>query len=531
MTLAILNSAVVLGTRLQTVRVEVHVAGGLSQFSLVGLADAEVRESRERVRAAIQSAGFEFPIGRLTVNLAPADLPKQSGRFDLAMALGILMASGQAPHGAQRIASSWLFAAELSLTGALVCFSGMAALMAAWMREPGVSPIVLPMNAGFELTDLLAHATDTAHTIRGAATLVEALQQLADPAALPCLAMAATAQTANRGAAPCLSQVHDQAAACRQLEIAATGAHHLLLIGPPGAGKTLLAERLPGLLPPATLADSLETRLLHGLHPSAGAAPAWGNRPFRRPHHGTSAAALVGGGRGIPRPGEISLAHGGVLFLDEFPEFSSHVLEQLREPLETGEIHLARSGGSLALPAAFQLVAAMNPCPCGAAGSRRLVCRCTPEARHRYLQRLSGPLLDRIDLVSWLEPPDPGSLLEAPATGQAAEPSARVRERVVAAQAVALARQGVLNARLTAGQLEHACAAERDALSLLAQTARQLNWSGRAVHRVLRVARSIADLDAKPAQRIASHHMAEAIQSRRLPVLETAGGSAGRASR
>jgi magnesium chelatase family protein len=220
-----------------------------------------------------------------------------------------------------------------------------------------------------------------------------------------------------------------------------------------------------------------------------------------------------------------------VLFLDEFPEFAPHVLEQLREPLETGEIHLARSGGSLTLPAAFQLVAAMNPCPCGAAGSRRLICRCTPEARHRYLQRLSGPLLDRIDLVCWLEPPDPASLLETPVTGRAAETSAMVRERVMAARQIALDRQGVPNARLSTGQLTQVCTAESAALRLLAQTARQLNWSGRAVHRVLRVARSIADLDAEAGERITSHHMAEAIQSRRLPALEAVPGNAGRAIR
>ncbi len=530
MTLALLNSAAVLGTRLQTVRVEVHLAGGLSQFSLVGLADAEVRESRERVRAAIQSAGFEFPLGRLTVNLAPADLPKQSGRFDLPIALGILMASGQAPPGAQRAAREWVFAAGLSLTGALVSFSGMAALVAAWMRETEPYPLVLPLVAGHELNELLAHAPAAAEPVHGASVLNEVVQQLGRLDALPCLANANTQQAAAT-AAPCLSDVHDQPAACRALEVAATGAHHLLLIGPPGAGKTLLAERLPGLLPPADFADSLETRLLHGLHPAAGAPPCWGSRPFRRPHHGTSAAALVGGGRGMPRPGEISLAHGGVLFLDEFPEFSPHVLEQLREPLETGEIHLARSGGSLALPAAFQLVAAMNPCPCGAAGSRRLVCRCTSEARHRYLQRLSGPLLDRIDLVSWLEPPDPGSLLEARDAGRAAEPSAEVRQRVVAARQLAMARQGTPNARLPAASLSHVCDSDSAARSLLAQTARQLNWSGRAVHRVLRVARSIADLDHPVPARIASHHMAEAIQSRRLPVFDSTTTGAGRASR
>jgi magnesium chelatase family protein len=503
MGLARVHSRALQGLQARPVTVEVHLANGLPAFTLVGLADTEVKEARERVRAAIAHSGLEFPSSqRITVNLAPADLPKDSGRFDLPIALGILAASGQISEEALTHA---VFAGELSLGGELRPVRGALAMALALAREPVPALLVLPPGSAEE-----AALVPQARVVRA--------RHLADVAARYRRERPASGEdggwstvAARTPAAPLpgpdLAEVHGQAAARRALEIAAAGGHSLLLVGPPGAGKSMLAQRLPGVLPPMADHEALEAAAVASLAGRFCAAD-WGRRPISSPHHSASAAALVGGGS-PPRPGEISLAHRGVLFLDELPEFPRHALEALREPLETGRIHIARAAWQVEFPADFQLVAAMNPCPCGWLGHPTRACRCSPEQVARYQGRLSGPLLDRIDLQVEVPALPATELLQGPG----GEPSAAVRSRVMAARERALQRQGVANQALRGQALDEHASADAPARQLLQAAATRLGWSGRAVHRALRVARTIADLAGHGAVQAAD--VAEAVQYRR----------------
>lgn len=502
MALAIVHSRALLGLQAPPVTVEAHVGNGLPAFHLVGLPDAEVRESRERVRAAILEAGLEFPQRRLTVNLAPADLPKASGRFDLPIALGLLAASGQVPLA--RL-DDHEFVGELSLTGSIRSIRGALAMVRALRRLQGGRTLVVPAGNAAE-AGLVADTPACA-----AATLVEVVAYLRGERSLAACAAPAWPPIAAAGGD--LRDVKGQAAARRALEIAAAGEHHLLMVGPPGAGKSMLAQRIGSILPPLPVDEAIEAAAVASLRgPLADGR--WQLRPVRAPHHSASAAAIVGGGS-PPGPGEISLAHGGVLFLDELPEFQRPVLEALREPLEAGTISLARAGSAVTLPARFQLLAAMNPCPCGHAGTPR--CRCRAADVQRYQARISGPLAERIDLHLRLAPVDEATLL-----GRAdGEPSGAVAARVATARAAQQARQGVPNGRLDAAAIQRHCPAEPDAAALLRTAAQRLGWSARVLHRVLRVARTVADLDGGADAPIGVAAVAEAVQLRR-PVLESA---------
>jgi len=501
MSLAVVRSRGLVGVEAPPVSVEVHLANGLPAFHIVGLPDAEVRESRERVRAALLQEGFEFPNRRITVNLAPADLPKGSGRFDLPIAIGILSASaGLSPAVLERVE----LMGELSLTGELRPIRGALVLALAVRRDPATRLLVLPAASANEAA--VAGYPGT----RAASSLREVWQSLAEGMPLASPAAPAPEQSPLRlNAGPDLAQVRGQAGARRALEIAAAGGHSLLFIGPPGTGKTMLAQRLPGLLPPMTDLEALESAAILSLSGSGFRAVDWGVRPFRSPHHTVSGAALVGGGS-VPRPGEASLAHCGVLFLDELGEFRREVLETLREPLESGRVSISRAARQAEFPAAFQLIAAMNPCPCGYSGDPSGRCRCQPDDISRYRHRLSGPLLDRIDMHVDVPPVSQKELL-ASAAGEASAP---VRERVADARGRALARQSVPNAGLSAADTDHHCRVDDAGSALLAAAVERLGLSARALPRLLKLARTIADLGQSEA--IAAGHVAEAIGYRRL---------------
>ena len=500
MSLAILASRALAGLEALPVRVEVHVGSGLPAFNVVGLPDAGVRESRERVRSAIISSSFEFPSGRITVNLAPADLPKESGRFDLPIALGILLASGQV--GGDDILSGpdledYVFAGELSLTGAVM---PVAAPLAIALGVAGTGPtrtLVLPAQGA----DLAAHVPKicilAASTLREVVDHFSGLRPLSSP--VPC------ALNPRAEASYCMSDVRGQGMARRVLEVAASGKHSLLMVGSPGTGKSMLAHRLPGLLPVLKQAEALEVAAIAGLAGdqivSFSLQP-----PFRAPHHSSSVPALVGGGS-YPRPGEISRAHRGVLFLDEVPEFKRAVIESLREPLETGQVTIARAAGTKVFPAAFQLVAAMNPCPCGWAGHKLKPCACTPERVGRYRSKITGPFLDRVDLHIGLWTAD-ADWIEHPA----GESSSVIRKRVERCLKTQYQRQGCANADLTVMQLDEHAQLNEVGLHLLRQGISRWGWSARVVHRLLRVARTVADMGAHDS--ILPEHLAEAIQYR-----------------
>jgi len=512
MPLALVRSRAPSSALAPEVTVEVHLANGLPSFQIVGLPDLEVRESRERVRAALDNCGFDFPVRRITVNLAPADLPKESGRFDLPIALGILAASGQLPDKALQHRE---FAGELSLTGALRPMRGAFAMACGAARQRDAAPLECtgPRNPEIYLPADNAREAALAPgvVVYGAAdlvTLVAHLRGLPDAQLQPARVCAAALPAAD--ALPDMGDVIGQPVARRALEVAAAGAHHMLMVGPPGAGKSMLAARLAGILPPMTDDEALQSASI--LSTSAGdfTPSQWRRRPFRAPHHSASAAALVGG-RNPPRPGEITLAHLGVLFLDELPEFDRHVLETLREPLETGRITISRAAAQSEFAAGCQLIAAMNPCPCGFRGDPRGRCRCTPDAAQRYRQKLSGPLLDRIDILIDVPALSPAELVNrGTARG---EPSSAVAPRVAAARERQLGRQGRPNRALHGAELDEWCAPDAEGRQLLQSAGERFGWSARAFESVLRVARTIADLAG--ALTVSATHVAEAAQYRR----------------
>ena len=494
MAIAVVRSRGLAGLSAPPVEVEVHVGNGLPAFHIVGLPEAAVRESRERVRAALSHSGFEFPNRRIAVNLAPADLPKESGRFDLPIAIGVLVASAQLPSGSL---GALEMIGELSLTGTLRPVRGVLAMALACGSDSRAPALIVPRVNAPEaalVPGLQVHGAASLGEVCAHLTGAETLSR-STPAELP----------VGSDSALDLADVRGHAAAKRALEVSAAGAHSLLLVGPPGAGKSMLASRLASILPPLEADTALEAAAIAGLRGSFDPA-SWRRRPFRSPHHSASAAALVGGGA-HPRPGEVSLAHHGVLFLDELPEFNRAALEGLREPLETGRVAIARALHRIEFPARFQLVAAMNPCPCGHLGATR--CRCTPDQVRRYQQRISGPLLDRIDLQLQITP-IPHQALAGGADG---EFSATVAARVAAAQARQQARQRKQNAELAAAEIDRHCALPPPAAALLERAATRLHWSSRSFHRVQKIARTIADIEGE--ETIGAAHVAEAIGYRR----------------
>lgn len=496
MSLAIAFTRAQVGIDAPLVTVEVHLSGGLPSFSLVGLPETAVKESRERVRSALINSGFDFPQRRITVNLAPADLPKEGGRYDLAVAIGILCASGQLP--AKALESVELLG-ELALSGALRPVAGTLPV-ALSCREAKRALILSEANQDEAMLASDLSVLPASHLLQVCAHLKG--ETLIQPV------FGGQSCTVDRTLYPDLQDVKGQQQAKRALEIAAAGSHNLLLVGPPGSGKSMLANRLPGLLPTMTEVEALEVAVIHSITDTSGGKSLPRTRPFRAPHHTASSVALVGGG-GNPKPGEISLAHQGVLFLDELPEFSRKVLEVLREPLESGEIHISRAARQAIFPASFQLVSAMNPCPCGyfADGTER--CNCSPDQVRRYQSKISGPLLDRIDLQLTVQALGQKELIAPTSDG---ESSAQVRERVEVCRKLQLKRQGLPNQTLNGKELERVCLISPEDQKILVTALEKLQMSARAYHRVLRVARTIADLEGE--EQVLKVHLMEALSYR-----------------
>ncbi len=494
MSLAVLYSRALSGMEAALVTVEVHLANGLPSFTIVGLPETEVKESKDRVRAALQNCQFDFPARRITVNLAPADLPKESGRFDLPIALGILAATGQIPS--DKLAE-YEYAGELALTGELRPIRG--ALAMTYHASSSRRAFILPQANAAEA----ALVNDA--TVYGAQSLLQVAAHLKGHEIMrPFISQPRTTPPYY----PNMREVKGQAQAKRALEIAAAGGHSVIMVGPPGTGKSMLAARFPGILPQMSESEALQSAAVQSLDGSFDVSK-WKTRPYRAPHHTASGVALVGGGSN-PRPGEVSMALHGVLFLDELPEFERNVLEVLREPLESGRITISRAARRADFPAQFQLIAAMNPCPCGYHGHYNGKCHCTPDQISRYRGKISGPLLDRIDIQIEV-PAVPQNDLLNKANG---ETSIELQARVEVARQRQLTRQKKSNALLSVTEIDAFCAPDAQGEALLQQAISRLNLSARAYHRVLKVARTIADLD--EINNIEVKHIAEAVQYRRL---------------
>lgn len=499
MSLAIIFSRALMGIDAPLVTVETHLSNGLPGFSIVGLPEAAVRESKDRVRSALLNTDFEFPIDKIIINLAPADLPKEGGRFDLPIALGILAASHQLPR---EILADYEFAGELALSGELRPIQG--ALPFAIQTKKAKRKLIIPIENADEaalvqpldifpakhIIDVFAHLTNKK-------TIEPHVKNPDDEIRL----MEITSD---------MSEVKGQHHAKKALEISAAGEHSLLLMGPPGTGKTMLASRMPTILPTMTEKEAIEIAAIHSISHQGFQMHRWKKRPFRAPHHSASSVALVGGGN-PPKPGEISLAHQGVLFLDELPEFNRHVLEALREPLESGTITISRAARQSEFPAQFQLIAAMNPCPCGYLGDPQGHCRCTADQVQRYRQRISGPILDRIDLHVEV-PRLPVTLLSSLKGDE--EKSNPIRSRVEAARSIQLKRAQKSNAQLSSKEIAQHCQLQPDEKKLLDQAIEKLHLSARSYHRILRVARTVADL--AHSEIILRQHLLEALSYRKI---------------